>query len=69
MVQKLLCRWWYAMEWPAKEDLRPAPVSYEALEGYPGVFICVEVSVGGVLGDEVGLLVEVVFCFVDHIFF
>lgn len=49
MVQKLLCRWWYAMEWPAKEDLRPAPVSYEALEGYPGVFICVEVSFGGVL--------------------
>lgn len=44
MVQKLLCRWWYAMEWPAKEDLRPAPSSYEALEGYPGVFICVEVS-------------------------
>ena len=45
MVQKLLCRWWYAMEWPAKEDLGPAPESYEALEGYPGVFICVEVSV------------------------
>lgn len=35
------------MEWPAKEDLRPAPVSYEALEGYPGVFICVEVRFGG----------------------
>lgn len=31
------------MEWPAKEDLKPAPPSYEALEGYPGVFICVEV--------------------------
>ena len=43
MVQKLLCRWWYAMEWPAKEDLQQAPASYEALEGYPGVFICVEV--------------------------
>lgn len=43
MVQKLLCRWWYAMEWPAKEDLKPAPPSFEALEGYPGVFICVEV--------------------------
>lgn len=43
MVQKLLCRWWYAMEWPAKEDVKPAPPSYEALEGYPGVFVCVEV--------------------------
>lgn len=31
------------MEWPAKEDLRPVPPLYEALEGYPGVFICVEV--------------------------
>ncbi|CAM9363331.1 unnamed protein product [Pylaiella littoralis] len=52
MVQKLLCRWWYAMEWPAKEDLRPAPPSFEALEGYPGVFICVE-------GDDIGKLVDV----------
>lgn len=52
MVQKLLCRWWYAMEWPAKEDLRPAPVFYEALEGYPGVFICVE-------GDDIGKLLDV----------
>lgn len=43
MIQKLLCRWWYAIEWPAKEDLKPAPPSYEALEGFPGVFICVEV--------------------------
>lgn len=47
LIQKLLCRWWYALEWPAKEDLRPAPPSYEALEGYPGVFICVEVRDGG----------------------
>eukprot|EP00903_Cladosiphon_okamuranus_P011057 g10438.t2 len=52
MVQKLLCRWWYVMEWPAKEDLRPAPASYEALEGYPGVYICVE-------GDDIGKLLDV----------
>eukprot|EP00752_Nemacystus_decipiens_P009402 g8405.t1 len=52
MVQKLLCRWWYAIKWPAKEDLRPAPVSYEALEGYPGVFVCVE-------GDDIGKLLDV----------
>lgn len=43
MVQKLLCRWWYAIEWPAKADLKPPPSSYLALEGYPGVFIGVEV--------------------------
>eukprot|EP00904_Undaria_pinnatifida_P007190 jgi/Undpi1/3600/HiC_scaffold_16.g06971.m1 len=47
IIQKLLCRWWYAMEWPAKEDLKPAPPTFVALEGYPGVFICVE-------GDDIG---------------
>lgn len=68
MVQKLLCRWWYAMEWPAKGDLRPAPASYEALEGYPGVFICVEVSAGGVRRDVVCWWTVVLSC-VDHIAF
>lgn len=43
-MQKLLCRWWYAMDWPAKQDVIPAPPSYLALEGYPGVYVCVEVS-------------------------
>ncbi|CAM9168007.1 unnamed protein product [Ascophyllum nodosum] len=52
LVQKLLCRWWYAMEWPAQKDLRPAPPCYEALEGYPGIFICVE-------GDDIGKLLDV----------
>lgn len=23
MVQNLLCRWWYAMEWPKESDLQP----------------------------------------------
>lgn len=31
------------MDWPAKEDIIQAPSSYEALEGYPGVYVCVEV--------------------------
>lgn len=44
LVQKLLCRWWYAMEWPAKQDVIPAPANYVALEGYPGVYVCVEVG-------------------------
>ncbi|CAM9848315.1 unnamed protein product, partial [Choristocarpus tenellus] len=42
LVAKLLCRWWYAMEWPAKEDIIPTPPGYEALDGYPGVYICIE---------------------------
>lgn len=33
------------MEWPAKEDVIKAPPTYEALEGYPGVYLCVEVGV------------------------
>lgn len=32
------------MDWPAEEDVIPAPPAYEALEGYPGVYVCVEVG-------------------------
>ncbi|KAG5191702.1 hypothetical protein JKP88DRAFT_204655 [Tribonema minus] len=47
LVKKLLCRWWYAIEWPKPEDFTQpsAPPNYEALDGYPGLYICVR-------GDE-----------------
>lgn len=45
MVQRLLCRWWYAITWPKPEDIGAAPAGYEALDGFPGVFICTSVSV------------------------
>ncbi|CAN0391265.1 unnamed protein product, partial [Discosporangium mesarthrocarpum] len=51
MIAKLLCRWWYAMEWPKTEDIIPAPAGYEALDGYPGVYICIE-------GDNIGKLLD-----------
>jgi len=45
LIQKLLCRWWYAIKWPSEADLsKPAPAGYEQLEGFPGVYISVKVS-------------------------
>lgn len=44
LVQRLLVRWWYAIEWPRPEEIGQPPVGYEALEGFPGVFISTKVS-------------------------
>jgi hypothetical protein len=43
LVQRLLCRWWYAMEWPKLDEIGQAPAGYEALDGYPGVFVSTRV--------------------------
>lgn len=52
MIQKLQCRWWYAIEWPAKEDVEKAlPYGYEMLDGYPGVSICTK-------GDDIGKMLD-----------
>lgn len=52
LIQKLLCRWWYAIEWPTAEDLiKSVPSGYEQLEGYVGVFICVK-------GDDIGKIID-----------
>lgn len=39
LIQKLLCRWWYAIEWPTDVPDR-APKNYDAMDGIPGVFVC-----------------------------
>ena len=45
LLQKLICRWWYAITWPQEEDLqKPVPAGFEQLDGYPGVYICVKVQ-------------------------
>jgi hypothetical protein len=44
MVQKLLCRWWYAIQWPKLEDIQK-PEGYESLDGFPGVYISTRVSI------------------------
>lgn len=43
LVQRLLVRWWYAIEWPKKEEIGQPPEGYESLEGFPGVFISTKV--------------------------
>lgn len=48
LIQRLLCRWWYAMTWPdpATLPVRP-PKRFDALDGFTGVYVCTE-------GDKVG---------------
>lgn len=52
LIQRLLCRWWYAIEWPklADQNSKPPPL-YEALDGFPGVYICTHSSNAGHLLD------------------
>jgi hypothetical protein len=52
LIQRLLCRWWYAYEWPDRKTL-PAtpPPHYDPLEGFPGVYVCTH-------GDDVGKLLD-----------
>ncbi|EGZ13390.1 hypothetical protein PHYSODRAFT_303007 [Phytophthora sojae] len=45
LAQELLCRWWYAMEWP------PVKKSASELDGYPGAFIRVK-------GDDLGSIID-----------
>jgi hypothetical protein len=38
LIQSLLVRWWYAIEWPEEETVKPLP-GHEPLDGFKGVFI------------------------------
>lgn len=50
LIQRLLCRWWYAIEWPHPADIpNEPPPHYDPLDGFPGVFVCTE-------GEEVGTI-------------
>ncbi|KAL7546953.1 hypothetical protein ACHAWF_010303 [Thalassiosira exigua] len=41
LVQSLLARWWYAYEWPDPKCFEgPTPDAYDALDGFPGLYIC-----------------------------
>lgn len=41
LVQALLRRWWYAIEWPSKETREIMPdENFEELPAFPGVHIC-----------------------------
>jgi hypothetical protein len=39
LVQKLLIRWWYAIEWPKESEIGHPPPGYESLDGFKGVFV------------------------------
>jgi hypothetical protein len=53
LVQRLLVRWWYAYDWPMPGDWDPndVPAGYEELDGYPGVFVSMNVTSLGKLLD------------------
>jgi hypothetical protein len=52
LIQRLLCRWWYAITWPdpAKIPEKP-PKKYDSLEGLTGVYVCTS-------GDKVGDIMD-----------
>lgn len=50
LIQNLLCRWWYAITWPDPSTItKIPPKDCDAMDGFPGVFICTK-------GDEVGTI-------------
>jgi len=51
LIQKLLCRWWYAVTWPDPADIIEPPENYLSLDGFPGVYICVQ-------GDQMGQIFD-----------
>lgn len=52
LIQKLLCRWWYAVTWPDPSKLpEKPPKHYDVLDGFPGVYICTS-------GDKVGHIMD-----------
>jgi hypothetical protein len=52
LIQRFLCRWWYAVEWPDPSSLpSKPPAGYDALNGFPGVYIRTE-------GASIGKIVD-----------
>lgn len=52
LIQRLLCRWWYAYEWPHPSSLpKVPPKHYDTLDGFPGVYIGTSGSVVGQIQD------------------
>lgn len=50
ILQTLLVRWWYAYEWPTPAEIGAPPQGYEEMDGFPGVFVSMNLeSLGQVL--------------------
>jgi len=53
IIQCILARWWYAYEWPDSKSLPEyTPKGYDALDGFPGVYICTQGSNVGKFLDK-----------------
>jgi len=53
LIQCILARWWYAYEWPDAKTLPVyTPKGYDALDGFPGVYICTQGSSVGKFLDR-----------------
>lgn len=51
LIQRLLCRWWYAITWPDNLPDDP-PKHYDSLDGMPGVYVCTS-------GGDVGRIKDI----------
>ncbi|KAE8906790.1 hypothetical protein PF005_g2353 [Phytophthora fragariae] len=51
LAQELLCRWWYAMEWPPVKKSAAKLHGVQELDGYPGAFIRVK-------GEDLGSILD-----------
>ncbi|KAG9411829.1 hypothetical protein AC1031_017455 [Aphanomyces cochlioides] len=51
LVQELLCRWWYALDWPPKDTKLEETPELQPLDGFPGSFISVK-------GQNMGSIVD-----------
>lgn len=51
LVQRLLVRWWYAIEWPKADEIGQPPDGYESLDGFVGVYISTK-------SDSLGTIVD-----------
>jgi hypothetical protein len=53
LIQSLLVRWWYAYQWPDPKTIPTStPKGYDALDGFPGVYICTQGSNVGKFLDK-----------------
>ena len=53
LIQSLLVRWWYSYQWPDPTTLPAStPKGYDALDGFPGVYICTQGSNVGKFLDK-----------------
>lgn len=51
LLQHLLRRWWYVIDWPGPDAVKDPEPNFETLPGFPGVHLCTA-------GDRLGELVD-----------